>query len=218
MLGSLDCYNWKWKNCPKAWAGVHKGHKGITVVCEAACSYDLWIWHLFFGLPGSLNDINVVERSTLMHDILNGTSPTIDYTINGNAYQLPYWLVDGIYPKWSPFVKTISDPQTPERAWFAKMQESARKDIERAFGVLQARFAIVRDPGRHWTKDRLKQIFTCCVILYNMIVEDERDSYSLLHNLDFDANDVSHISNPRRRYRTLIQRQELVAARSHNPV
>jgi hypothetical protein len=33
--------------------------KELTIVLEAVASQDLWICHIFFGLPGSLNDINV---------------------------------------------------------------------------------------------------------------------------------------------------------------
>uniref|UniRef100_A0A453I243 Uncharacterized protein n=1 Tax=Aegilops tauschii subsp. strangulata TaxID=200361 RepID=A0A453I243_AEGTS len=38
----------------------------------------------------------------------------------------------------------------------------------------QSRFAIVRGPARFWDKKTLKNIMTCCVILHNMILEDER--------------------------------------------
>jgi hypothetical protein len=33
-----------------------------TVVLEAIATHDLWIWHAFFGLPGTLNDINIIDR------------------------------------------------------------------------------------------------------------------------------------------------------------
>ena len=46
---------------------------------------------------------------------------------------------------------------TQKEAIFTKAQESARKDIERAFGVLQARFAIVRGPARFWDKKNPKE-------------------------------------------------------------
>ena len=76
MLGSIDCMHWCWKNCPKAWAGQFSGQEGkLTVVLEAVASKDLWIWHAFFGLPGSLNDINVVERSPLFDNVLTGKFP-----------------------------------------------------------------------------------------------------------------------------------------------
>jgi hypothetical protein len=52
--------------------------------------------------------------------------------------------VDGIYPEWSAFVKAISYLTDRKKQYFVKVQESARKDIERAFGVLQARWGLIR--------------------------------------------------------------------------
>jgi hypothetical protein len=50
-------------------------------------------------------------------------------------------------------VKTISNPKTKKEAEFGKVQEACQKDIERAFGVLQARFAIVRGPAHFLGQD-----------------------------------------------------------------
>jgi hypothetical protein len=61
----------------------------------------------------------------------------------GHEYSMGYYLADGIYPEWATFLKSIKDPPTERERIFAKVQEAARKDIERAFGVLQAKFAIV---------------------------------------------------------------------------
>ena len=56
MLGSIDCMHWKWKNCPAAWKSMYTGHiHESTVILEVVASHDLWIWHAFFGLPGSHN-------------------------------------------------------------------------------------------------------------------------------------------------------------------
>ena len=64
MLGSLDCMHWKWKNCPSGWQGQYSGHlHELTIILEGVASQDLWIWYAFFGLPGSLNDINVLHHS-----------------------------------------------------------------------------------------------------------------------------------------------------------
>ena len=41
--------------------GMSRGHKKVpTIILEAVASKDLWIWHAFFGMPGSHNDINVL--------------------------------------------------------------------------------------------------------------------------------------------------------------
>lgn len=41
-------------------------------------------------------------------------------------------------------MKTIFDPQGNKQTRFATMQEAARKDVERAFEVLQTHWGIVR--------------------------------------------------------------------------
>ncbi|XP_055541663.1 uncharacterized protein LOC129727652 [Wyeomyia smithii] len=111
MLGSLDCCHWKWKNCPTAWAGQYKGrNKNPTIILEAVASYDLWIWHAFFGMPGSTNDINVLERSPLFADLYSGRAPTVEFEVNGRTYTSGYYLADGIYPPLSTLVQTISVP------------------------------------------------------------------------------------------------------------
>ncbi|XP_062145256.1 uncharacterized protein LOC133852503 [Alnus glutinosa] len=189
MLGSIDCMHWKWKNCPTSWRGMYSGHKReATIILEAVASYDLWIWHAFFGLPGSNNDINVLDKSFIFTKLAQGRGPRVNYSINGHDYTMGYYLADGIYPQWSTFVKTISAPLGTKKKHFAAAQESARKDVERAFGVLQARFAIVRQPARFFKIPELKQIMKACIILHNMIIEDEQDT------LDFDYEQLN--ANP----------------------
>nr|XP_051197130.1 uncharacterized protein LOC127310499 [Lolium perenne] len=147
MLGSLDCMHWTWKNCPKAWHGQYCGKsKDATIVLEAVASQDLWIWHCFFGLPGTLNDINVLQRSPLFAKLANKEAPTCNYKVMNNEYTMGYYLADGIYPDWATFVKSVKDPQDRIEVEFAKAQEAARKDIERAFGVLQASVADAEAP------------------------------------------------------------------------
>ena len=80
-------------------------------------------------------------------------------------------------------MKSIPLPQSQKHQVFAKKQESARKDVERAFGVLQSRFAIVRGPSRMWFKEIIGEVLQACVIMHNMIVEDECDSY--IRQFDF---------------------------------
>ena len=77
---------------------------------ETVASYDLWICHAFIGLPRSNNDINVLKQSHVSNELAEGHAPTVHYSINGHDYIIGYYLVDGIYPKWATFVKTIPTP------------------------------------------------------------------------------------------------------------
>ncbi len=143
-----------------------------------------------------MNDINILDRSPLLHQIYNQSQPEVKFKVNGNVYKYPYWLADGIYPRLATFVIGFSCPAHPVDKNFTLWQESIRKDIERAFGVLQARWRIIAQPARHWDREILDDVVKCCVILHNMIVEEERDDMDADDNQsrqqydDFDGNIV----------------------------
>ncbi|XP_028087345.1 uncharacterized protein LOC114288059 [Camellia sinensis] len=115
------------------------------------------------------------RRSSLFAELTRGRAPTANYTINNHAYTMGYYLADGICPRWATIVKTISQPQDAKRQVFARMHEACRKDVERAFRVLQARFNIIRVLVKGWSDEDLYYIVKTCIILHNMIIEDERD-------------------------------------------
>ena len=102
MTGSIDCANWVWKNCPTAYHGQYQGKKEVpAVTLECIADDQLSIWHFLFGTPGSANHNNVLESSNLSDKIANGTYPLpVSYKIAGKTRTIPYWLADGIYPKW----------------------------------------------------------------------------------------------------------------------
>ncbi|GJZ38114.1 ALP1-like protein [Tanacetum coccineum] len=115
-----------------------------TIMLEVVASQDLWIWHAFFGVAGANNDINVLDNSSLFDDLLNDKAPVAPYVVNGVGYEKGYYLADGIYPQWATFVKSFTVANDAKHAYFKKRQESARKDVERAFGVLQGRWGIIQ--------------------------------------------------------------------------
>ncbi|CAM8993329.1 unnamed protein product [Rhodiola kirilowii] len=137
MIGSIDCMHWEWKNYPTSWQGAYSGRKGRpTIILEAVASYDTWIWHSFIGVPGAQNDINVLHQSDIFDPLLAGICPQVTYKVNGNTYDVGYYLANRIYPKYSSFVKTILNPQGDPEKLFAKKQESYHKDVEKCFGIL----------------------------------------------------------------------------------
>ncbi|GKC40333.1 ALP1-like protein isoform X1 [Tanacetum coccineum] len=133
----------------------------------------LWIWHAYFGVPGANKDLNVLYGSPLFDAEIADIAPECPFVVNGHTYRKCYYLADGIYPAWSTFVKTFSVARDEKTLKFKRVQEAARKDIERAFGVLQGRWGIIRQPARAMQINTLKRIMYCCIILHNMILEDE---------------------------------------------
>ena len=76
MIGSIDCMHWQWKNCPTAWQGDYGNRKGQkSIILEAVASFDTWVWHAFFGVAGSQNDLNVLGQSPVFNDVLRGHAP-----------------------------------------------------------------------------------------------------------------------------------------------
>ena len=90
-------------------------------------------------------------------------------------------------------MKTILAPQGQKYKLFAAAQETYRKDVEHAFGVLQAHFTIVCGPTLFFHLKTLKKIMKACIILHNMIVEDEWDDNEVV-DLDYEQNDG--VDNP----------------------
>nr|XP_020177431.1 uncharacterized protein LOC109762965 [Aegilops tauschii subsp. strangulata] len=136
-------------------------------------------------MPGSHNDINVLQRSLVFRRLCNGESPPCNYNVNVRDYNMGSYLAICIYPQWAAFVKIIFELRGNKQSHFATMQEAARKDVERAFGVLQAHWGIVRSAAMMWESETLWQLMTYCVILHNMIVENEGDGVDQTH--DFEA-------------------------------
>ncbi|KAK2653570.1 hypothetical protein Ddye_013426 [Dipteronia dyeriana] len=61
------------KNVQRLGPGQYAGHSGSpTIILEIVADYDLWIYHVFFGLPGSNNYINVLEASRLFANLIEG--------------------------------------------------------------------------------------------------------------------------------------------------
>jgi len=111
---------------------------------------------------------------------------------NGNNYKFGYYLTDGIYPEYSTFVKSFTDPIDEKRKYFKKKQESARKDIERAFGVLKKRWKVLSFPSRYWDKARMHDVVYACIILHNMILQDEDKAYCQDYNDQDPTLDPAH--------------------------
>jgi hypothetical protein len=144
-------------------------------------------------MSGSNNDINVLQCSPVFARLAEGNAPLVAYEINGHSCDKGYYIVDDIYPSGTTILKTTRNPEDEKCKRFAKEQEDARKDVEREFGLLQSRWGIVQHPARIWSTERMWEVMTSCVIIHNMIVQEERDD----NIYDGDWNFEDELVEPR---------------------
>jgi hypothetical protein len=204
-IGCLDCASWEWDACPVGWQGDYKG-KDKKPVCRMEVVADdyLRIYHCMFGVPGSKNDLNILNQSTLFNEVRVGKWPPIrpQSVISGMPLTWFYYLADGIYPRYKIFATSISNPKTRKEKLYSQHQESARKSVERVFGVLFKRFQILYRPSRLWHKHKMTKILKTCVIIHNMVAEERKHLYHGTRNVRlFDSSegtptDLVLIPNP----------------------
>ena len=150
------------------------------MILEAISDHSTRFWHFNFGSPGALNDINVLDRSPLFYNPVRGEAPRVDFTVNHHQHHsVAYWLADGINPTYACFVKTIPNATTRMQKLFVTAQEAKRKDIERAFGILQSRFHVLTSGCRLWDREAMDTVIRTCVVLHNKIIDYERE-----HSID----------------------------------
>ncbi|XP_074326985.1 uncharacterized protein LOC141664927 [Apium graveolens] len=92
---------------------------------------------------------------------------------------------------YSTFVKTISNPATQSQKLFAKKHEAYRKEVERCFGILKSRWAILRHGARMHKRSTLRSIMMTCIILHNMIVDDEFVEVEFVESVEEDLMNPS---------------------------
>ncbi|GKB30810.1 ALP1-like protein [Tanacetum coccineum] len=163
------------------------------------------------------NDVNVLRQSPIFNDLITGRAPDVPFVANNVPYKRGYYLTDGIYPQWSVLIKSIKNPGTNDhkRILYKTKHEAARKDLERAFGVLNQKWKIIKYPARGLTQSRLSDIMYTCIILHNMIIHDNcnaisPDFFPEEQHRDDDPACIQEISKTRRtvkRIRGLIMRR-----------
>jgi hypothetical protein len=90
------------------------------------------------------------------------------------GFEKMFMLVNGIFPAYSRFICSFKEPVTNKESTFTSCwQERARKDVERAFGVLQGMWKSVATPIQHTLEPKyVAAKVSCCLILHNMGVSD----------------------------------------------
>ncbi|GJU11697.1 ALP1-like protein [Tanacetum coccineum] len=134
----------------------------------------------------------------------------VPFVANNVLYKRGYYLTGGIYQQWSVLIKSIKNPGTHGHK--RKLHEAARKDVERAFGVLKQKWKLIKYPARGMSRSRLSDVMYTCIILHNMIIHDNGNAISP----DFFPEEQHRDDDPVRTHEESMQvTQEIVNRTAH---
>ena len=161
-------------------------HHRYSVIMQAVVGKNLKFLDTAIGYPGSMHDARVLRSSDLFQkaesgDILGEPLPTI------RAIQVrPLLLGDGAYPLLPWLMKPYPNNAILSRSQrrFNRTLSSARYTVERAFGILKARWRILLKKLDNRFDNIPNVILTCCV-LHNFCQEagEEFDDEEVLRRI-----------------------------------
>ena len=94
-----------------------------NLIMEAIADPELYIWYIYFGELGSLNDLNFLSCSSIIGSIMSKMFDCSfpEYKINNTFHDYMTYFVEGIYPKLSIFISTYGDPHNEKEVLFLKL-------------------------------------------------------------------------------------------------
>ncbi|GJW99623.1 ALP1-like protein [Tanacetum coccineum] len=90
--------------------------------------------------------------------------------------------------------------------------EAAKKDVERAFGVLKQKWKLIKYPARVMSQSRLSDVMYTCIILHDMGIHDNGNAISP----DYFPEEQHRDDNPVRTHEESMQvTQEIISKTGH---
>ncbi|XP_023749531.1 protein ALP1-like [Lactuca sativa] len=195
---------WKWlKNCLGALDGTHikclvplkdkpkyrTRKNDIATNVLGVCSQDMQFIYVLLGWEGSTADGRVLRDALLRPHGLKVPRPgyylvDVGYT-NGEGFLAPYRGQRYHLNNW----RVGHQPTTPKEL-FNMRHSSARNVIEKCFGILKARWGILRD-NSYYPIDLKNKIIMACCLLHNYIRQEMTiDPFENRFELDEGIGDV----------------------------
>ena len=176
--GSIDMVHLKWDMCPVSIFSLCKGKEGYpTLAYEVVCDHSRKIYSCTNHFWGTINDktiikfdeyILAVKEKRVWADV---TFKIIDESGEEKIVKGVWFLTDNGYHNWDCLMSPYSICSDMGKIYWSEWIESVRKDVECCFGILKARFRLLREGLRfHYAAD-ITNIFHFCCILHNMLLE-----------------------------------------------
>ena len=152
-----------------------------SINTQAVVGHNLLFFHIATGFPGSIHDSRILRHTSLYHQG-NNNEILAEPIHNINGFQVqPLLLGDGAYPllKWLMKPYSLMAALTAEEKKFNECLSSSRSVVERAFGILKARWRcllVLLDANLENVSDTIISCFTLhnfCQIHGEIYEDDE---------------------------------------------
>ncbi|KAK2663912.1 hypothetical protein Ddye_002486 [Dipteronia dyeriana] len=140
---------------------TRKGHIATNVL--GVCTRELKFVYVLSGWEGSVTDSRVLRDAITRHNGLKISFADVGYT-NGQCFLAPYRGTRYHLQEWEDFDRA---PRNHEE-YFNMKHTQARNIIERCFGLLKKRWAILRSPSFYPIRFQERKIIACA-LLHNFI-------------------------------------------------
>ncbi|KAG6470760.1 hypothetical protein ZIOFF_071837 [Zingiber officinale] len=155
----------------------------------AACTFDLKFTYVLAGWEGTASDSRIIKNALTRQECLK--IPEGKYYLVDAGFMLKSSLITPYRGERYHLKEYSRNPPRNARELFNLRHSSLRNAIERAFGVVKKRFAIIRSSTEpHYGIETQKQIILCCCILHNYLINVDPDE-GLLAEVDAELNNNS---------------------------
>ena len=199
-VSSTDATHVSLENCSHRLKHIHKGFKLSlpSRTYNISVNHRRRILHSTSGHPASWNDKTLQRFDTFMEGVKSGESlPDVlfyldDITVDGEIiavkYQGTWQMVDNGYIKVPTAIPPSKNAVTFEELRWSQWLESMRKDVECTFGILKARWRILKTAIRLLSLEKVDQVWLTCCALHNWLLE--------IDEYDIEYGGVNQSSNP----------------------
>ena len=150
-VGSMDVTHVPLGRCPDKYRFLCSGKEGYpTLAFQVVVDHFRRVHHVSVAFFGAANDKSITKNDAYPIAIGKGLHEDVEFVLydeNGvpTLCNGAYLIVDNGYQKWSFLIPPSKSSNNRDEILWSEWLESIRKDVECFFGVLKARFRLLRN-------------------------------------------------------------------------
>jgi hypothetical protein len=179
-IGSTDCFHLFWDKCPAPLQiDCRNGrYKRCTLVWSVSNDHHRKIYSVTAPFHGTTSDKTISQYDGFLQSVHQKTNPmfanapfTLFDEFGSPIDRVGAWILcDNGYHKWRCMQNPPSHCTSQSEVMFREVLESARKSTECVIGILKARFWMLKNPIRIYSKTNITDMVYTCAILHNMLL------------------------------------------------